>query len=72
MNSKPRVALVAASLDILGGQGVQASRLVMALAREGHAVTFFRSTRFPSGIRQVRDIRYLRTSVNQMLHSGRA
>jgi glycosyltransferase involved in cell wall biosynthesis len=69
MNSKPRVAVVAASLDILGGQGVQASRLVDALARDGYAVTFFPiNPRFPSGIRQVRDIRYLRTSVNQMLY----
>jgi glycosyltransferase involved in cell wall biosynthesis len=69
MKPKPRVAVVAASLDILGGQGVQASRLVDALARDGYAVTFLPiNPRFPSGIHQIRDIRYLRTSVNQMLY----
>jgi glycosyltransferase involved in cell wall biosynthesis len=63
------VAVVAASLDILGGQGVQASRLVDALARDGYPVTFLPiNPRFPSGIRQVRDIRYVRTSVNQMIY----
>jgi hypothetical protein len=69
MNSKPRVAVVAASLDILGGQGVQASRLVDALARDGYAATFLPiNPRFPSRMRRVRDVPYLRTSVNQMLY----
>jgi len=69
MTSRPRVAVVAASLDILGGQGVQASRLVDALTRDGYAVTFIPiNPRFPPGIRRLYDIRYLRTSINQMLY----
>src|SRR5215813_8604376 len=69
MKPKPRVAVVAASLDILGGQGVQAYRLVDALARDGYAVTFVPiNPRFPNALRQVRDIRYVRTPINQMLY----
>jgi L-malate glycosyltransferase len=69
MKSKPRVAVVAASLDILGGQGVQADRLVDALARDGYDVTFVPiNPRFPSGIRSLRQIRFVRTSVNQLLY----
>jgi glycosyltransferase involved in cell wall biosynthesis len=69
MTSRPRVAVVAASLDILGGQGVQANRLVDALARDGYAVTFIPiNPRFPPGIRRLHDVRYLRTSINQMVY----
>jgi L-malate glycosyltransferase len=69
MKHKPRVAVVAASLDILGGQGVQADRLVDALARDGYDVTFVPiNPRFPSRIRSLREIRFVRTSVNQLLY----
>jgi glycosyltransferase involved in cell wall biosynthesis len=66
---RPRIALVAASLDILGGQGVQAQALVDALRRDGHAVRFVPiNPRFPPGARWVRRVPYLRTVVNQLLY----
>ena len=69
MKPKPRVAVIAASLDILGGQGVQAGRLIDSLARDGYDVTFVPiNPRFPSGIRSLRKIRFVRTSVNQLLY----
>ena len=40
MMARPRVAIVAASLDILGGQGVQAHTLVEALRADGYPVSF--------------------------------
>ena len=69
MTPKPRVALIAASLDILGGQGVQADRLIDSLARDGYDVTFVPiNPRFPSRIQSLRKIRFVRTSVNQLLY----
>jgi glycosyltransferase involved in cell wall biosynthesis len=66
---KPRVAVVAASLDILGGQGVQADRLVDALAGDGYEVTFVPiNPRFPSWIASLREVRFVRTSINQLLY----
>jgi L-malate glycosyltransferase len=66
---KPRVAVVAASLDILGGQGVQADRLVEALAADGYDVTFLPiNPRFPAGIASLREVRFVRTSINQLLY----
>jgi glycosyltransferase involved in cell wall biosynthesis len=63
------VAVVAASLDILGGQGVQADRLVDALAGDGYDVTFVPiNPRFPSGIESLRKVRFVRTSINQLLY----
>jgi L-malate glycosyltransferase len=60
---------VAASLDILGGQGVQAHRLVAGLARDGYTVTFVPiNPRFPSVIRSLHGIRFVRTSINQLLY----
>lgn len=67
--TKPRVAVVAASLDILGGQGVQARSLVDSLGRDGYPVTFLAiNPRFPPGMRWLRDIRYARTVTNQLLY----
>src|SRR5438046_1742734 len=67
--SKPRVAVVAASLDILGGQGVQAHSLVEALRADGYPVTFLAiNPRFPTGLRRLHNIRYVRTCANQMLY----
>ena len=64
-----RVALVAASLDILGGQGVQARALVEALRADGYDVTFVAiNPRFPRHLRWVRRIPYLRTLLNQALY----
>ena len=65
----PRVAFVAASLDILGGQGVQAQTLLQALRRDGYDVTFTPvNPRFPPGLRWVRTVPYLRTALNQSLY----
>jgi glycosyltransferase involved in cell wall biosynthesis len=66
--TRPRVAIVAASLDILGGQGVQARGLVEGLTADGYRVAFIPiNPRFPSGLRWLRRIPYLRTLVNQAL-----
>ena len=47
----PRIAVVAASLDILGGQGVQATALERALRAEGTEVRFIPiNPRFPAGL----------------------
>jgi glycosyltransferase involved in cell wall biosynthesis len=64
----PRVAMVAPSLEILGGQGVQAQALAQALVAEGHAVTFVPiNPRFRRGFRWIRRIAYARTIVNEAL-----
>jgi len=69
LKSKPRVAVVAASLDILGGQGVQADRLVEALAGDGYEVTFVPiNPRVPSRIESLHQVRFVRTSINQLLY----
>jgi glycosyltransferase involved in cell wall biosynthesis len=66
---RPRVAIVAASLDILGGQGVQARALADALRRDGYSVDFVPiNPRFPRGLGWLRRLRYLRTLVNQALY----
>ena len=65
----PRVAIVAASLDILGGQGVQARALVEALRADGYPVTFLPiNPRFPRALAWVRRVRVLRTLLNQALY----
>jgi glycosyltransferase involved in cell wall biosynthesis len=62
------VAIVGPSLDILGGQGVQARALADALQRDGVRMTFVPiNPRFPRGLRWVRRVRYLRTLLNQAL-----
>jgi glycosyltransferase involved in cell wall biosynthesis len=69
MVSKPRIAVVAASLEILGGQGVQACSLVEELRRDGYPVDFLPiNPRFPSPLQPIRRIRYLRTLINQMCY----
>lgn len=69
MTARPRIALVAASLDILGGQGVQARALVEALRADGYPVAFVPiNPRFPRGLRWLRRIPYARTLLNQLLY----
>ena len=69
MTGRPRIALVAASLDILGGQGVQARALVDALRADGYPVAFVPiNPRFPRGLRWLRRIPYARTLLNQLLY----
>ena len=64
-----RIALVAASLDILGGQAVQAQALVRGLRRAGHEVAFVPiDPRFPRGFRWVRRWPYARTLFNEAFY----
>ena len=68
-NTKPRVALVAASLEILGGQGVQAQSLIEALRGDGYEVTFLPiNPAFPRGLQWIRRVPGLRTMVNQNIY----
>lgn len=63
----PRLAIVAASLNIVGGQGVEAALLAEALGRDGCDVTFIPiDPRLPYGLRWVRGVRGLRTVVTQL------
>jgi L-malate glycosyltransferase len=69
MSKSPHVAIVAASLDILGGQGVQARSLVDSLTADGQAVTFLPiNPRFPRPLGSLRGWRGIRTLVNQSLY----
>lgn len=64
-----RIALIAPSLEILGGQGVQACTLVEALRKDGYDVTFIPiNPRFPAGLQWIRRYRYARTLLNQTLY----
>lgn len=64
-----RVAIVAPSLDILGGQGVQAQSLAAALSGSGFEVQFVPvNPRFPVCLGWLRRIPVLRTLLNQLLY----
>src|SRR5689334_24756446 len=57
---RPRVAMIAASLDIVGGQEVQAKILCEKLRSEGYAVRFIPiNPAFPRRIERLREWRYL-------------
>ena len=65
-----RIGFVAAGLDILGGQGVEAAILVEALRADGHEVLFVPiNPAFPPGLRWLRRIRYARTVVNEGIYA---
>jgi glycosyltransferase involved in cell wall biosynthesis len=65
----PRIGIVAASLDILGGHGVQALALAEGLAGEGFEVRLIPiNPRFPAGLRWLRRAPGLRTLFNQSLY----
>lgn len=67
--TRPRLALVAASLDILGGQAVQARLLGDALRKDGYEVLFLPTNpRFPRGFRWLRRVPYVRTLLSQALY----
>jgi L-malate glycosyltransferase len=69
MPPRPSIAIVAASLDILGGQGVQAASLADALRADGYDVRLVAiNPRFPHRLRGLRRIPYVRTLVNQTLY----
>jgi glycosyltransferase involved in cell wall biosynthesis len=64
-----RIAIVAASLDILGGQGVQAHSLVQSLRHDGvDARLIAINPRFPFGLRWLRSVPYARTALNELLY----
>ena len=63
------VALVAASLDLLGGQGVQAQGLAEHLRADGVTARLLPvNPVFPHGLRWLRRLPYARTLVNQALY----
>ena len=64
-----RIAVVAASLDILGGQGVQAQALVQSLREDGVDADLIPiNPRFPFGMRWIRRLPYARTMLNELLY----
>jgi glycosyltransferase involved in cell wall biosynthesis len=64
-----RIAIVAASIEILGGQGVQARALVEEMRADGHDVVFIPiNPPFPRRLSWLRAYRGLRTVVNQSLY----
>jgi len=66
---RPRIALVAPSMDILGGQGVQAYHLQKKLLDEGYEVLFIPvNLQFPKVVRWLHRIPYLRTVINELLY----
>jgi glycosyltransferase involved in cell wall biosynthesis len=63
------VAIVAPSLDILGGQGVQARAVVEGLRAQGYDVRFVPiNPAFPRGVRWLRRVPVARTLLNQLLY----
>lgn len=65
----PRIGLVAASLDILGGQGIQARQLHEQLAADGYRIRFIPvNPVFPRWMRSLRRIPIMRTFFNQLLY----
>lgn len=65
----PTVAFVVASLDILGGHGIQAKALTKQLDDAGWATFVVAiNPRFPMGLRWIRKAPYLRTFVNEALY----
>ena len=63
------MAIVGTSLDILGGQGVQACRLIEGLDAEGVPVVFVPiNPPFPAALRWVRRIPVARTLLNQLIY----
>ena len=65
----PHITVVVASLDILGGQGIQAKSLMEGLRRRGYAVDLLPvNPRFPKGFSWLRRLPYARTVFNQLLY----
>lgn len=64
-----RIIIVAPTLAILGGQGIQARSLMQALGRDGFAVELVPvNPRFPRGLGWLRRVPVLRTLLNQLLY----
>jgi L-malate glycosyltransferase len=68
--SKVRVLIVAPSIDILGGQAVQAARLVDSLRSEPPLEVGFLAVnpRLPGRLRKLQTIKYLRTALTSLLY----
>ncbi len=65
------VAMVAPSLDVPGGQAVQAAALVSCSRQEGIEVSFIPTNpRFPRGLRFLRAVPLARTILNQALYAA--
>lgn len=66
---RPRVAIVAPSLEILGGQGVQAATIGRGLRDERYEVVFIPvNPGLPARLRWVRGYRYARTVANEAIY----
>ena len=67
---KLRVALVAPTLEILGGQAVQASRLLREWKDDAEVEAWLVPVNpvFPRGLRFARAIKYIRTLVNELIY----
>ena len=65
-----RFLIVAASLDILGGQAVQAERLVRHLQSESSVEVAFLpiNPRLPGKLRKLQSIKYVRTVTTSILY----
>jgi glycosyltransferase involved in cell wall biosynthesis len=64
-----RIVLIAASLDIMGGHGVQAHALMEGLREDGYEVSLVPiNPRFPAGTRWLRRYPGVRTCANQALY----
>ena len=69
---RAKIAVVAASLEIIGGQGVQARALAEGLRSEGYEVEFIPiNPPFPPRVQWVRRYPYIRTLLNQLLYLPR-
>src|SRR2546422_5196348 len=63
------VALIAPSLEILGGHAIQVRALARGLRSEGCDVLFVPiNPSFPPGLRWLGRVRYVRTAVNEALY----
>jgi glycosyltransferase involved in cell wall biosynthesis len=61
--------MVAASLDIFGGQSVQANALLQRLRKDGYRVSLIPiNPDFPRPLRLLRKVRYLRTIMNEIMY----
>ena len=68
----PTIALVAPTLETLGGQGIQAHLLAEMLNRDGFRVLFVPiNPRFPAALQWLRGIPYVRTLLNEALYVAR-
>jgi glycosyltransferase involved in cell wall biosynthesis len=69
--ARPRIGVVAASLAILGGQGVQAAALMRELRADGWEVTFVPiNPAFPRPLARLRRWPYVRTGLNEAIYAG--